>query len=569
MTTPAEFASRLSRSDIYLSPAQSYDLQKSRGFIARRDNEPWPLKLPLDWSADPFDDPNWCSKLQHWRMTDPILEEYFKTGDRALLAEAFSYAADWHRFHIVEGRTAPRSWSDAVTGIRLARLAFFLDRLQAGELDLDARDEALLRALIDIHIDKLTEAGFISTNNHGLFQVLGLKLASYVLDDASRASMTSQLADQKFQEIFAAQYDEHGVHREHSPSYHYFAEKVISPIAHHFSSEHVKRTFVKVEEVKKWLLFPNGLTVRVGDSDGRRSDNSPPDGPAELLRDGRGFLVGDLTRSGYAIVRSPENGGPSMLFATAMANSMTHKHADDLSFELYEQGRPVIVDSGKYGYFTDENRKYVKSAAAHNTISLENDPVRPSSRFPVTSVLHPIVNDGTHFRFSGRVERAGLFVHERTFLYNPGRYLVLLDEVSALPAALDDKKPETFASSLHFAPDLAVERDGASLIARLPDGGRLLFVDELTGAKLDLARGRRKPMLGWHSPAYGEIEPTTTVRALRQATRVNFTWTIAMAEDYRAEAMAVAETARERGLTRGTPRRLEPFRALRRLVRRR
>src|SRR3712207_4074907 len=120
--------------DIYLVPAQSYEAQRERGFIARKDSIPYPLTLPIDWGADPYADPNWHAKLQHWRMTDPILERYFATGERELLREAFDYAVDWHRWHFVEGREAAYSWRDGGTGIRALRIAFFLDRVASGEL---------------------------------------------------------------------------------------------------------------------------------------------------------------------------------------------------------------------------------------------------------------------------------------------------------------------------------------------------------------------------------------------------------------------------------------------------
>lgn len=48
-----------------------------------------------------------------------------------------------------------------------------------------------------------------------------------------------------------------------------------------------------------------------------------------------------------------------------------HTHCDFLSFELMLDGQPLIVDSGLYEYQAGEMREYVRSTAAHNTISVD------------------------------------------------------------------------------------------------------------------------------------------------------------------------------------------------------
>ncbi len=47
-----------------------------------------------------------------------------------------------------------------------------------------------------------------------------------------------------------------------------------------------------------------------------------------------------------------------------------HAHADSLSFELYVNKKPFIVDSGTGTYETDEHREYERSTAAHNTVEI-------------------------------------------------------------------------------------------------------------------------------------------------------------------------------------------------------
>lgn len=48
-----------------------------------------------------------------------------------------------------------------------------------------------------------------------------------------------------------------------------------------------------------------------------------------------------------------------------------HTHCDMLSYEWMVEGQPIIVDTGVYEYQLGELRHYVRSTAAHNTVSVE------------------------------------------------------------------------------------------------------------------------------------------------------------------------------------------------------
>ena len=52
----------------------------------------------------------------------------------------------------------------------------------------------------------------------------------------------------------------------------------------------------------------------------------------------------------------------------------SHKHADELSFELYDRDTRVITGPGKYGFDRDERRDYVLSNAAHSVLTVDKKP---------------------------------------------------------------------------------------------------------------------------------------------------------------------------------------------------
>ena len=198
-----------------------------------------------------------------------------------------------------------------------------------------------------------------------------------------------------------------------------------------------------------------------------------------------------------------------MLFAMGMAFSGAHKHADDLSFELFEFGRFIFIDSGKYGYERDEMRAYVTSAAAHNTISLEDRPIGSRDVVMKGSLLEPIETSEDGFVIRGRLDRPELFSQERQIDYVPGETLRISDRVSAPWLRL---WPLVYVSSLHLAPDLepVMREDGFTIdLGANVVEARLLAA----GCTVTATRGQEDPPLGWYSVGYLRMEPTTVVRA--------------------------------------------------------
>ena len=60
--------------------------QSTLGFQppGRTDLPPWPLVLPLDWNADPYNDSNWRFHLNAWRMLDPLIKAWEQMANRPI-----------------------------------------------------------------------------------------------------------------------------------------------------------------------------------------------------------------------------------------------------------------------------------------------------------------------------------------------------------------------------------------------------------------------------------------------------------------------------------------------------
>ena len=84
-------------------------------------------------------------------------------------------------------------------------------------------------------------------------------------------------------------------------------------------------------------------------------------------------LPSEMKESGYRILRS----GEFYLFANvgciAPSYQPAHAHSDELTFELFYNDLPYIVDMGISTYQKNEQRKLERSSSSHNCISLNDE----------------------------------------------------------------------------------------------------------------------------------------------------------------------------------------------------
>ena len=492
-------------------------------FRPRNDVPDWDTSLPIDWSADPFKDINWQYHLHSWRSMDYWLYEYRQDGDAAHMLAPVQIALDWHRFHIEEERKSAFQWYDHSTGVRASRLAFLLDLILSDQIEVSDADLDRLMTLADLHAEKLMEPSFLNTRNHGLFQMVGLDALCSVTSWREACQGARPYAREAFVKLVESWYSEEGVHIENSPTYHGWVTRRIRGLGaiERFQKPEVEEMLERADTLAPWLTYPDGRWVPVGDSHGTGPQLDGPVEPDCLPNSGGCWAVRDLTRSGYAIVRSlPEadDDTHSMLFVVNMPPYTGHKHSDDLSFVLTEGGRDIFVDSGRYGYNFDDSRTYVISARAHNIPSLVDRLISPTNIDPANSGLDPIAIDGDRFVIRGVADRPGLFLHERVFSYVPGTLLTIEDR-------LNNRTDSSWQSNLHLAPDLTPEISEAGFVVR---AGDLTIRAEFSGdgCKISAARGETEPHQGWVSTGYLEMTPATVVIATCPADLVESSWHI-------------------------------------------
>jgi hypothetical protein len=489
-----------------------YRSQSENGFRPRRDLPPVAMNLPFDWGMDPFQDRNWCFQLHAWRMLDPIWHEFFEVDWERLKSEVMPWVADWHRYHVVESREARFSWYDMSAGMRAQHLALIVHLHKRGLMVLTAGELSLIRSLSELHVVRLCAPGFIAMNNHGLFQLRGLRLLGEVWGGERFTRGEPAYSAKMMKQLLRRQFDGHGVHRENSPDYHGLLLRKFEEIRPDlFPGIHddLEATLARAREVFPWFVFPDGTIANIGDSAGAGEPPGRDAKPDQVVRTAvADFWIRDLSASGYVVVRSAADvpaDTASMLIVKAQAMSMTHAHADHLAPVLYQAGRHLLADSGKYTYDRDAWREYFVGDRAHNVVGLMGHPFGPHETTTVGPGLTQVRCGDGEVVVEGEIVRGGFFHHRRRMTYLPGERLRVEDWIEARPT-------DAPIAYWHLASgiDAEIVIDGVELFAN----GRCLAKLHVKGTDIapHLVHGQTEPHIqGWISRTYKAKAMATVV----------------------------------------------------------
>jgi hypothetical protein len=226
----------------------------------------------------------------------------------------------------------------------------------------------------------------------------------------------------------------------------------------------------------------------------------------------------EFAASGYTVFKLPGDGlltfdhGP-----LGMAPLYNHGHADALSVTLSLAGLELLVDPGTYRYNGEAAyRRYFKSTAAHNTVTVDGRDQAVQETGFVWS--HPFACRVLRREQHGEgylleAEHDGYrrlrepVLHRRALLYDARGFLMLKDSFSGAGH-------HEFALHFHLHPDAAVSREsGWCCISR--EGSRIRL-KLLGGDDFELVQGQEAPIIGWYSPRYGIKRPSCVLRSTRQ-----------------------------------------------------
>jgi hypothetical protein len=270
-----------------------------------------------------------------------------------------------------------------------------------------------------------------------------------------------------------------------------------------------------MEKVGGWLIEPDHGIVQFGDS----NMITPGHDYQRRAKKDSGLL--SLLRSGLAIVKEPG----SFLSVVADFHNGSHKHSDDLSFDLYDDGHRIVSDTGMYDKDPGPIRDFVKSAQAHSTLTVDGKDFPRAGKFAYGSGLRATGRGNGWFAIEGGnpLLHAQGVKQTRFFLYKPGVALIVGDRV---------RSSATHAYDRYFqlGPDVDIQNQGPQQLGLSASGlsGTLYSESSVGVENRGTARGQLNPRAGWTAPSFRKFVPRWTVDLGSSGNNANYVTTISL-----------------------------------------
>lgn len=217
--------------------------------------------------------------------------------------------------------------------------------------------------------------------------------------------------------------------------------------------------------------------------------------------------------TGYYIWCSPDESEKIVVDAgpPAVDYNPAHAHCDLLSFELWLDGEPFIVDSGVHGYGGDRFREYCRSTRAHNTVMFdgrEQSEVWGVFRMARRAELLGVEanSDEQTWSFWGAYSPfydSGL-THERNIRREADGNWVISD----VTLGRSVKRAESF---IHLHPNVSAKKAG-DLAVECRLKSLTVLIEPFAAEEADVFVGAKSPIQGWYFPDFGVAQPSSTIR---------------------------------------------------------
>ncbi len=315
---------------------------------------------------------------------------------------------------------------------------------------------------------------------------MALTAIAQTFPEFDKSKSWQSVASTRLQGQIAHSISPDGIHLEHSPRYHVYVYHVLSRFiewadANAFVLPSRSGYIEKMPDQLTYMVKPNRTLPIFGDTTGHlqgmnvipNTANYPElayavsggaEGTAPTLLTKR---LGDQ----YSFMREywsrpPESfSGATQLMMTAGYHGTAHKHADDLSIDLYGLARDFIVETGRYGYSKHPQRREVFKVEAHNTVHRYGDGLDLSASMVGKSRVVSVEDEGETSIAIGESDLVGKgATHRRTLVYDKAKTLVVYDKITS-PA------PDMFVQRFHLG-------DGLKPYAGSTDDQNVTFRDD-------------------------------------------------------------------------------------------
>lgn len=495
--------------------------------------KPVPYSEPLDWTVDPYESITWRYYLHSLDIVGYLVNAYEVTNDSKYIDKAKDLIQSWiNNNPLPNGDIKSDSWGDHSTANRVINFIQFLDSFKASTLYNKNFENYLLHS-IEQHCDFLEDdKNYTFGNNHGIFQDKSLIEASVLFPHLQNSEIWYKKAVTRLSDRLKRDITESGVHKEHSGAYHIVVMKLFYEI-HHFLKTHnvdfqeLSTIVYKMEGYLARIVKPDRRIPMTGDSgaDGitflKNYKISNPELKFIYTNGEQGKKPVDESvyqDAGVAVFRNDLHCSIYIMFMAAF-HSLTHKHADDLSFVLSVDSTDFFVDSGKYTYNEKEKyRKYFRSSHAHNvvvvnrkTYELKNTQIAKSkiANSHISNEISYVT--GIHELYPGvKVYRTLLFL-KRT------NTILIYDEVKS-------QAIRTYTQVFNIGKDVNVNPINKKniVLTSLVDNRKIELLQINPVTEFKNYKGNTNPIFGWQSSKFNEKYPISQLQFSNKSDNIEY-----------------------------------------------
>lgn len=208
------------------------------------------------------------------------------------------------------------------------------------------------------YLERNVEHGVLG--NHLIRNARALALGGAAFGDGRLVGLARALLRRELREQVLPD----GGHYERSPVYHLLVLRDLLEIRAALETDEVDEVIGRMGRFAAALARPDGAPALFNDG----GLDLAPDLHEHLPAAREGLAV--FPKTGYAVVRGDNRWLAVDCGPPAPAYLPAHAHADALSFQLWMEGRPLVVDPGTYTY-DGPDRDWFRSTAAHSTVSVD------------------------------------------------------------------------------------------------------------------------------------------------------------------------------------------------------
>ena len=461
------------------------------------------LKPPINWERDPHDSRSYRQQLHGLSWLDALFNSYQRTGDEGLLRHARDIALDWIKSNPRQFEPGRKgfAWHPKSAADRVGYLGY-LTRTAGCKGELNRKQARVLLRSLNAHGKYLANAQYHHASNFGLFQDLGLLYLSQYVSFEGEADRWRKLAVRRFPETLQGRLSSEGMWLEHSTQYQFLAVRLLRDYLKYRPGKKrdpaLEAVLARLRAAASWLVAPDGNYALIGDT---IIGKAPTWGYSAPQQGAKTF-----GRAGYSVVRK----GGSYLATTASFHNTTHKHADELDFNLVDRGLQIVNGPGNYGYDREEAfRTYQLASNSHSVLVADAQSFPIQTATPYGAGIQASGQGSGWYGIQGTNPLLGLqgVAHTRLWLYAPGETLVVIDKVRS-------GQPHTYYRFFQLGSKIGVEGRGPGELGLSAQGFSGALYDQAadTGAATrGLVRGRLTPLQGFEFPGFRIAVPRWNV----------------------------------------------------------